>query len=172
MVKLFWGQLVGRDIIIFRILRKSKWQIMLIKFISNKSKIISFFSLQILKSLYPSPIEDPRKVQQLISTGLDMKSRCMDPKITERYFLVLKVAKICIMIDINFWFYSSFQFSSTFWKSLYLGPQVDLRKVWPLSVFLMDRKYTPKKSTKRHFIYVYSVKRRDSVFLTQPVYVL
>ena len=64
--------------------------------------MISFFSLQILKSLYPSPIEDPRKVQPLISTGVDMKLRCMDSNTTERYFKKLKVAKICITIDINF----------------------------------------------------------------------
>ena len=64
--------------------------------------MISFFFLQIIKSLYPSPIEDPRKVQPLIPTGMDKKLRCMESNTTERHFKKLKVAKICITNDINF----------------------------------------------------------------------
>ena len=53
----------------------------MIKCISNKDKIISFFFLKILKSLYPSP--DPRKVQLLICNGMDMKIKCIDSYLTE-----------------------------------------------------------------------------------------
>ena len=67
---------------------------MLIKFISNKSKNSKILNL--------SPIEDPKKVQPHISTPVDMKSKCMDSNTTERDFLKLKVAKICITLDINF----------------------------------------------------------------------
>ena len=70
--------------------------------------MISFFFLQIIKSLYPSPIEDPRKVQPLISTGMGMKLRCMDSNTTEQHSKKLKVAKICVTIDINFFIYSKF----------------------------------------------------------------
>ena len=68
--------------------------------------MISFFFLQILKSLYPSPIEDPRKVQPLISTGVDMKLRCRDSNTTEKELKKIKVAKTCITIDIDFGLYS------------------------------------------------------------------
>ena len=47
-------------------------------------------------------MEDPRKVQPLMSTGMDMKLRCMDSNTEERQFKKLKLAKICITIDIKF----------------------------------------------------------------------
>ena len=68
----------------------------------DKNTDFSFFCLQILKSLYPSPIEDPIKVQPLIYTGVDMKLKCMDSNTTDRYFEKIKLAKICITIGINF----------------------------------------------------------------------
>ena len=49
-------------------------------------KMMSFFLLQILKSLYPSPIEDHRKVHPVISIGIDMKLRCIESNTTERNF--------------------------------------------------------------------------------------
>ena len=64
--------------------------------------MITFVFLLILKSLYPSTKKDLRKVQPLISTGMDMKLRGMDSNITERHFKKLKVAKICITIENNF----------------------------------------------------------------------
>ena len=64
-----------------------------------------------------------------------------------------------------------FKCSFIFFFILYLGQQVDNRKVWPLNIFLMDRKWrsTQKNYTKSNFWHFYSVKRRDSVFLTHPV---